>query len=209
LRFGMSIYDRALYSQPGDIWEEVSLSALIPAISLPALKVPILLQSQQDQHVGHTATTGESDVGFDRYDIATLLQMSSRLLILKSGTFSTSELETIIKWMLTLPNEAFKQYSYVSYGFASAIASYPELLDSIPALDDAELYEIGAPLILDLSQSPRSGRLASLSAKIKRRHYPAAMRADYITAQQLEMMESILASYRFEPSLRRVEDDID
>ena len=207
LRFGMSVYDRALYSQPGDNWEEINLSTLIPAISLPVIRVPILLQSQQSQHSGHIATTGGSDVGFDRYDMGTLLQMSSRLLILKSGTLSASEVQKIIEWMLSLPNETYKQYSFVSYGFASAISFYPELLDSFPELANAKLYEIGAPLILDLSHSPRSGRLSPLSMKIQQRHYPTTKEAGYTTAQLFEMVESILAAYRSEPSIKRVEDD--
>jgi hypothetical protein len=207
LRFGMAVYDRALYSEPGDIWEEVNLSTLIPAISLPGIKMPILLQkqqNQQNQHSGHLAGSGRSEVGFDGYDMATLLQMSSRLLVLKSGKLSASEVQTIIEWMLSLPDEMYKQYSYVSYGFASAISFYPELLDSIPELDDAKLYEIGAPLILDLSQSEHRSRLAALSLKIRRLHYPTAKQADYTT----EMVESLLAAYRFEPPIRRTEDNI-
>ena len=168
LRFGMAAYDRALYRQLGDSWKEVVLSALIPAISQP-VNAPILVIREDEESIVFSPVGTNS--GFDNYGVADLLQMSSRLLFLKSTEFPVEELEQIVKWMLNLPSTSYRKYSYVSYGLASAIAAHPTLLESIPALNDADLYEIGAPLIFSLSRSPHKARLISLSEEVKLRHY--------------------------------------
>ena len=100
--------------------------------------------------------------------------------------------------MLNLPSTSYRKYSYVSYGLASAIAAHPTLLESIPALNDASLYEIGTPLIFSLSRSPHKARLISLSEEIKLRHYRVGDDAEYTSVQLFEMIESILTAYRFE-----------
>jgi hypothetical protein len=202
LRFGMAVYDRALYSHRDEGWRDTVLSTLIPAISLPATEVPILL-SHAD---GNTVTIGTgvgSSPGFDEYDLEDILQMCSRLLFLRSGALPLDGVEKIIQWMLDLPDGVYRRYSFVSYGFASAIAAQPTLLESIPVLNNADLYEVGAPLILSFSHGPRNLRLGALIKKIRRRYYRTEADDDYTPAQLHQMVESILAAYRFEPGSHR------
>ena len=202
LRFGMAVYDRSLYSYPNEAWQESVISTLVPAISLPDTEVPILLPSVDGTSVAIVPGGGAS-AGFEHYVLEDILQMSSRLLFLRSRTLSQEVLEQIIKWMLELPNEVYLQHSFVSYGFASAIAAHPRLLESIRVLNRADLYEIGAPLILSLSEDAHNRRLAFLIKKIKRRHYYGTGEEHYTPAQLHEMMNSILTAYRFEPKLHR------
>jgi hypothetical protein len=199
LRFGMAIYDRALYSDGSDAWKDVVISTLVPAISLPDADVSMLLSLPDGRSIA-IVSGNESGPGFDNYQIEDILQMSSRLLFLRSGALPRETVKRIIEWILDLPGEEYRQYSYVSYGFASAIAAHPELLDTIPALNDASLYESGAPLILSLSQSRTNTGVISLIGRIRRYHHRGNENDYYISDHLREVIGSILTAYRFESS---------
>jgi len=67
-----------------------------------------------------------------------------------------------------------------------------------------DLYEIGVPLLLDMSRSPRKQRLQSLGKKVRRRYYADCAEDAYRSDELRKMIESILMTIQVAPSGRAV-----
>jgi hypothetical protein len=207
LRFGMAIRDKSVYSHRGDRWDEVILSGLIPAVSLPhqgAGPFNIILpqypeNSNDDDFFQNAQGEGESIL-----DVSGIQDMVIRLLILKSHLLSAESVQLVVNWILNHPTYEYSKNYRTSYGLASAVAAHPRLLDAIPELNNPDLYSFGVPLIFMLSPQCDDDRLRSLHERIKSNTAPSSGEKGKdanricLTTELLDMMRMVLAAHQIE-----------
>ncbi len=204
LRFGMAVRDQYLYRHRGDQWEEVLLSSLIPALSTqpngPSAFILPLQPESSDEYNCYVWSMKQADIGIPSKP--ELYDMVIRLLILRSDQLPFDAVQAVVNWVLRFSLEGYEENHRISYGLASAIAAYPELLDVIPDLDNPDLYGDGVPLIFMMSPRCYDQRLRSLQQRIESHiftdnTYGGGSRS-YTIAELLDMMLKVKAAYRID-----------
>lgn len=182
VRLGMTIHDGLLYSFPTNSWDEVLYGAFMSLVS------------SEDEGPSAQLTFDPSTTGTAR---SQALATATRLLILFSHEFSFEAVSRCVKWMLsTLPTENPR----LSYGLAAAICAHPRLLDKIPELNDPELYEAAAPIMMMISPERLNARLMSLRTDIIMRYdtsYAEDAQNKYkFDHRQIELLRQVMDAYR-------------